>query len=218
MKRRTISFILVAALLAYAVAGFSGCGKPNSLSAIIVSPLTPVVAKGNTYQLLVTAIFSNRLAVPSWSQVTWSSSAPTVASVSSTGLVSGIETGKAEVTATDIFHPQISHTVTVYVTELDSIRVTPPVASIPTGTTQQFTAIGTYSALTLSSWSTSTTWPDVDITTSVLWTSSSTTIASIGNVLGSSGLATAVSAGTATITATSQTGTLRTGTASLTVF
>jgi hypothetical protein len=223
MIHRPFSFLLVASLLAYAVASFSGCGKPNSLSAIIVSPLTPVVAKGNTYQLLVTAIFSNRLAVPAWSQVTWTSANPLVATISSTGLVSGIVTGTAEITATDIFHPHITHTVTVYVTELDSITITPPspsipLASIPTAT-QQFMATGTYTASTPSSWSTSTTWPKVDITTSVLWTSSSTTVATIGNILGSQGLATAGSStGTTTITATSQTGTLRTGTATLTVF
>ncbi len=91
---------------------------------------------------------------------------------------------------------------------LSSISVTPNSASIPTaGDTVQFTAMGTY---TQGSHPPSTR----DITSSVTWASSTPAIATIG----ASGLATGVSAGTTSVTATSSASTgLVTGTASLSV-
>ncbi|MBS1125902.1 MAG: Ig domain protein group 2 domain protein, partial [Nitrospirae bacterium] len=128
MKHRAVFLVLVLSLLSYAAAGISGCGnKHNSLSAIIVTPLDPVVAMGKTLQLSVTAIFSDGLIVTSWSQVTWQSSDPAVATVGSSGLVSTstVTTGTAVITATDIFHPDITRSVTVYVTDLLSITIVP---------------------------------------------------------------------------------------------
>lgn len=213
MKYRAFSQALVLSLLISGIAGSGGCGHPNPLSAIIISPLVPVVAKGRTHQLFATAVFSNRLSVPGWSQVTWSSSDPSVATVSSTGLVAGVATGTAEITATDSFHPGIMHSVTVYVTDLLTLTVTPMVASVSTGTTQQFTATGIYSADTPTGWAAS--WPP-DITTLVSWSSSSTAVAVVSNVGGFAGLVTAVSAGDTAITATDL-ATGVTGTANLTV-
>jgi trimeric autotransporter adhesin len=207
MKHRAVFLVLVLSLLSYAAAGFSGCGSQhNALSAIIVTPLDPVVAMGKTLQLSATAFFSDGLIVTSWSQVTWQTSDPAVATVGSSGLVSAstVTTGTAVITATDIFHPHITRSVTVYVTELISITVTPvpadAVISLGNATSLQFTATGTYSAATPTAWS--TTWPP-DITTLVSWVSSTTSVASISNVMGSHGLATAGSTtGTTTITAT----------------
>lgn len=196
MKYRTLSLVLVAALLSYAAAGLSGCSNTNTLAAIIVTPLDPFVAKGTTLPLSVTAIFSDGLIVTSWSQVTWQSSDPAVATVNSSGGVTGILEGSAVITATDIFHPEITRSVTVNVTDLLSITVSPSnaVISLASGSFQQFTATGTYSAATL-------TWPP-DLTSLVTWASSSTEVAVISNVTVSHGFATAVSAGTTTITAT----------------
>ncbi len=72
---------------------------------------------------------------------------------------------------------------------LSSIAVAPLTPSIAAGKTQQFTATGTYSDNSTK-----------DITTSVTWSSSNTDVATIGS---SSGLATALAAGTTTIEATS---------------
>ena len=72
--------------------------------------------------------------------------------------------------------------------ELVSIAVTPADPSIASGQTQQFTATGTYTDASTA-----------DITTEVTWASSNTDVATIGE---STGLATAVAAGTAEITAT----------------
>jgi hypothetical protein len=72
---------------------------------------------------------------------------------------------------------------------LASIKVTPAAATIGPGSTQQFTATGTYTDGTTQ-----------NLTTIVTWMSSSNVV-SIGNSSGSQGLATATGAGTASITA-----------------
>jgi hypothetical protein len=81
--------------------------------------------------------------------------------------------------------------LTVTAAPLVSISVTPANPSIAKDTTQQFTAIGTYSDATM-----------VDITTSVTWTSGTTAVAT---VLSTSGLASGLAAGTSMITAVSGT-------------
>jgi uncharacterized repeat protein (TIGR03803 family) len=70
---------------------------------------------------------------------------------------------------------------------LTSIAVTAPNSSISEGTTQQFTATGTYGDNSIA-----------DITTQVTWNSSNTGVATIG---ASTGLATAVATGSASISA-----------------
>ena len=204
MKHRAVFLVLVLSLLSYAAAGLTSCGnKHNSLSAIIVTPLDPVdlvVAMGKTLQLSVTAIFSDGLIVTSWSQVTWQTSDPAVATVGSSGLVSAstVTTGTAVITATDIFHPHITRSVTVYVTELLSITISPPdpIISLGTVSSQTFSATGLYSLNTPSAWSSSSTWPLVDLTQLVSWVSSSTDVAVISTATGTRGIATAVYTGT----------------------
>ena len=71
---------------------------------------------------------------------------------------------------------------------LDSIRVTPSIAAVGVGETQQFTAEGTYSDTSKK-----------DLTLTANWTSSSSTVATVGL---NTGLATGQGAGTAQITAT----------------
>ncbi len=75
---------------------------------------------------------------------------------------------------------------------LQSIAVSPTSPSIAVGATQQFTATGSYSDNSTQ-----------NLTASVSWTSSTPAIASISNSEGSNGLAAAVAAGQATITAAS---------------
>ena len=218
MKYRTVSLVLVVSLLFSAAAGFSGCGNSNTLSSITVTPLVPVLDKGTTSQLIVTAIFSNGMPVLLWSQVTWTSSAPDIATVNNAGLVTANEnkTGTAVITATDIAHPELSSSVTVYVADLLSITIRPPSPPISAGTSTQFTATGLYTSESPSAWVSPSTfiWPEVDLTTLVSWASLSPEVAVIGNILNSHGTATAVSAGTTTITAAF---TNVTGTATLTV-
>lgn len=74
---------------------------------------------------------------------------------------------------------------------LVSIAITPATPSIAKGTTQQFAAIGTYSDASTQ-----------NITSSVTWLSSNTSTATISNAAENKGLATGVSPGLTTITAT----------------
>src|SRR5271170_5846409 len=72
---------------------------------------------------------------------------------------------------------------------LNSVQVTPAIQSLAVGQTAQFTAVGSYgNANHLST---------QNITSTVTWTSSSPSIATVS----AAGVATAVSAGTTTITA-----------------
>jgi len=215
MKKRAVSLLIVLSLLTYALAGFSGCGNTNSLTKIFLLPTVPVFAKGTTNQLTVSAVFTNGMIVPLWTVVTWESSDPTVATVSSTGFVAGIRTGTAVITAKDSGHPGITASVVVNITDLLSITINPASAIISTGTSTQFTATGIYSADTPSAWS--ATWPP-DITTTVTWRSSDTDVADIKNILGSSGLATAGSTTGATTITAIDLATGITGTATLAVF
>ncbi len=72
---------------------------------------------------------------------------------------------------------------------LDSVQVTPAAQSLTVGQTAQFTAVGTYGNASHSS--------TKNITSTVTWTSSIPAVATVSD----SGIATAVSAGTTTITA-----------------
>lgn len=74
---------------------------------------------------------------------------------------------------------------------LTSITITPMNQSLAIGTTQQFTAVGAYSDNTTQ-----------DLTTQVTWSSSDTTVATISNTAGSNGLASSITTGLTTITAT----------------
>jgi len=75
---------------------------------------------------------------------------------------------------------------------LTSIEVTPANPSIALGKTQQFTATGTYSDSTTQ-----------NLTKSVTWDSSSKSVATISNAVGSNGLAISLTPGPTAITATS---------------
>jgi len=86
-----------------------------------------------------------------------------------------------------------------------SITVSPSVASVAQGATQQFTATGIYSDLSTK-----------DLTNTVTWSSAQGTLATISNALGFQGLATGLLPGLDTITATDPSS-LLSGTGALTV-
>jgi hypothetical protein len=89
---------------------------------------------------------------------------------------------------------------------LVSISVTPSNPSIALGTTEQFTAIGTFSDKSTQ-----------DLTTSVTWSSSATSVATISNAAGSNGQAVSVSTGAITSTTVTATSGTISGSTALTV-
>jgi Bacterial Ig-like domain (group 2) len=183
-----------------------------TLQSIVISaaqgsttPATPTVASGMSTQLYATGVYSNNSTQDLTTQVSWTSTAD--ASVSNTsgsqGLVTGTGVGTPTVTAT---LGSVSGNVTVNVTAaiLQSIAITTPttISNWPAGTTQQFTAAGTFSDGTTQ-----------NVSASVTWAVSNGT----GNAtITTTGLATGLTAGTVTISA-SATGVPTASTATLTI-
>jgi hypothetical protein len=195
LRRTSIRFLAIGILLAAFVGMFS-CGGSNRLTSITVSPSNPVVVKGTNVQLLVTAVFSDGMAVPSWTVVTWSTSNPAVAAVSSNGLVTTGAEGVAIITAVDNGHPELSSSsaITVTKTPLLSIAITPANPIVMQGATQSLTATGAFAD-----------GSQLDLTPSVLWGSSYPGVASVSNTPGSKGVVSAAAEGTTLVKATDMT-------------
>ncbi|MEP6495314.1 MAG: Ig-like domain-containing protein, partial [bacterium] len=119
--------------------------------------------------------------------VTWGSSNTAIATVSGTGLVTGVAAGSATITATSEGQNGTS-TVTVTVPPVASVTVAPPTANIVVGGTAQLTA------------TTKDAGGTVLTGRVVTWGSSNTLIATVS----ATGVVTGVAAGSATITATSE--------------
>jgi alpha-tubulin suppressor-like RCC1 family protein len=164
------------------------------LESIAIAPPALILPLGTNQQLTATGTFSDGSTKDVTTSVTWSASGG-AASVSSApgsaGLVTTAHVGMATVTAIDPSSGRAaSASVTVTAAVLVSIAVSPAMASVPKGLTQQFVATGTY-----------TDGSTLDLTQSAAWSSSSPS-ATISNAAGSAGLATATSIGVSTITAT----------------
>ena len=127
-----------------ACGGGGGDAVPSvTLQSISVTPVSSSIAKGLTKQLTATGTYSDGTS-QLLNGVTWSSSAPSVATVNSTGLASGVSAGNAVILAS---FSGISGNATLAVTEaiLQSIAVTPANPSVTKGKTLQLNAIAIYS-------------------------------------------------------------------------
>jgi trimeric autotransporter adhesin len=168
--------------------------SPATLVSIAVTPPTPSIALGTTQQLTATGTYSDNATQNLSTQVTWTSATTSVASISNTsgsnGLASSVAVGTSGITASMrgiISAPVI---LTVSAASLVSIAISPPLPSIALGTTQQFTATGTYTDNSIQ-----------NLSTQVSWISATTTVVTISNAAGSNGLASSVAVGTSDITA-----------------
>ncbi|MCP1602064.1 uncharacterized protein YjdB [Aeromonas caviae] len=157
-----------------------------TLTAIQVTPPSVSVGKGQTQQLTATATYSDNTTADVTSSVAWLSDDAATATITATGLLSGVEQGSAEVTAS--LDGVTGNTVQITVTDaiLTAIQVTPPSVSVGKGQTQQLTATATYSDNTTA-----------DISSSVAWLSDDTATATIT----ATGLLTGVEQGNAEVTA-----------------
>ncbi len=162
-----------------------------TLVSIAVTPATASIAQGTTKQFKATGTFSDNTTQDLTLTSTWASSNTGVATINAGGLATSVAAGTTTITVTS-GSVAGSTTLTVTPATLVSIAVTPATASITQGTTKQFKATGTFSDSTTQ-----------DLTAASTWSSSNTGVATVSNAAGSYGLATAVAAGTATITATS---------------
>ncbi|MEJ2690100.1 MAG: Ig-like domain-containing protein [Deltaproteobacteria bacterium] len=168
----------------------------SSLS--IPSPTSTTLYAGGTLQLQAMGTFSDGSSQDLTEAATWSSSDTDLATVGNAvpgaGLVKAVAQGSVNITA--VFGSQ-SATQPLDVSEavLESIAVTTEgsSASLAVGTTMQLTATGTYSDGNTK-----------DLTSEVTWTTDDTTVAAIDQNAGTTGLLSALSAGSVTVTASLQ--------------
>ncbi|HET6215735.1 MAG TPA: Ig-like domain-containing protein [Acidobacteriaceae bacterium] len=200
-----VSIIMPASLCVLTVLVIAGCKGffiGPALTTVTLAPSTPSIAIGKTQQMTATGTYDNSSTETITDSASWASSDVATATVSSTGLVTGIASGSATISAT-LVGVSGSTTVNVTVASLASISITQASQSISSGATQQYTAVGILQNGTT-----------VDLTSSVTWSSSNTTVATID----SAGLATAQSlSSTGTTNITANSGSVTSNTAVLTV-
>src|SRR5512133_620386 len=167
-----------------------------AVGSVSVQPTPSTIVQNTSLQL--TAVIRDVTGATTTDRVVASSSRNvTVATVSSTGVVSGLAAGTATITATSEGQSGTA-TVTVTPAPVASVTIQPPTATVPIGQTATLVA----------------TTKDANGNTltgrAVTWSSSSAAIATVS----ATGVVTGVATGTATITATSEG---KSGTATITV-
>jgi plastocyanin len=165
-----------------------------TLTGIMVMPTNPTVAAGLTDQFMAMGEFSDGSTTDLSTQVTWASDNTPVVTISnaagSQGLATGVSQGNANISATlGTISGSAPFTVTAPV--IQSIAVTPANPRLTGGSTEQFHATGTFSDHSTQ-----------DLTSQATWASANNAVATISNLAGTQGLATAIGAGTSNITAT----------------
>jgi len=177
-----------------------------TLTSIVVSDTSSAIAEPTsagtfkialrtTHQFVAYGIYSDgaERALPNsiTTSVTWASSPTSIATITNTGLATGVGVGSATITATD---PATSTagTATLDVTNatVSTIVVAPAALTIAPLTDWAYTAVGMFSDGTTQ-----------DLTDDVSWSSSDTGVATIGVHPAPVNVAAAVAAGTTTITA-----------------
>jgi hypothetical protein len=157
----------------------AGCANPSGLDSVQVTPTTQSLAVGQTAQFNAIGTFGNASRPTTKnisSAVTWSSSTPTVATVSTTGLVTAVAAGTTTISAdATAFNGPVRSNADITVTGstggtaggsgggILSLTIIPSgIVFGSLGDTGQFLAIGTFS-----------TAPTVrDVTNSVTWLTS----------------------------------------------
>jgi uncharacterized protein YjdB len=164
----------------------AGTPTQPAVATVAISPAAASLAVGATQQLTATAKDASGTTI-SGKTFTWASSNTAVATVNSSGLVTGRAGGTATITASvDGKNGTASITVTAAAPTVATVSVTPASASVAVGATQQLTATARDAAGTTISGKTFT------------WASSNTAVATVS----SAGLVTGRAGGSATITAT----------------
>jgi len=156
-----------------------------SLVSITVTPANPTITQYLTQQFIATGNYSDGSS-QILSPFSWVSGTTSVATISSTGLATGVAGGTSTITAS-WGAISGSTTLTVLADFPVSITVTPSNPSIAKGSIGQFTATGTYSDNSVR-----------DVTSQSIWSSATPSVATID----SGGLSSALTLGTSVITAT----------------
>jgi hypothetical protein len=172
--------------------GVSGMAPLNvssaTLSSISVTPASAVLAPTTFTTLVATGTFSDGSTQVITNSVTWTSSAPNVASTNG-NIVTAESPGNATITA-QLGTLSGNSDIVVDGTRLTSIRVSPKTASIAQQAVVAFVATGTFADGNTQ-----------NLTASVSWTSTAPSVATVSNLPATIGQATGLAPGTTTITA-----------------
>jgi trimeric autotransporter adhesin len=173
--------------------GAGGAGNPI-LESINLYPSSPTIPQiGQTNQFIALGVYAPATTSNDLSSIaTWASSDVSIATVSSTGLATAVSCGTTTITAQYLgvlSQTQLTISCTVVQTPvLQAINLFPTSPTIQLAQSTQFIALGVYSPAGSNN----------VLTTVATWASSNSGVATVGS---STGLATAVSCGTTTITA-----------------
>lgn len=194
MRRFAMAAVLAQAILMVACGG--GSSQQTSVSSVLakitITGQNGNLVVGQTAQLQATGLFGDGSTKNLTNSVSWASSNSGIATVGGGGMLTAAGSGQAVITASS---QGVSGNVSVSIAPaLVSIAVTPASPTIARQTTVQFIATGTFTDKSTQ-----------NLTSSVSWSSSNSAVATISSTAPTSGLATAVAAGSATITATSGT-------------
>lgn len=137
------------------------------LTSVTVGP-TATIQTTETVQMSAVGTFNDGSTSSLTSGVSWSTASPDVASVTKSGLVTGVGQGSSIITAASGTQTGTA-TITVTIGGITSIKVTTSdgKTSIPFGSTEQFVATATANG------------KQVDVTNSVTWTTNPITITGV---------------------------------------
>lgn len=152
------------------------------VTSVTVTPASPVLLPAATRQMTATVAAGAGVSTA----VTWTSSAPAVATVSATGVVTALTLGTTTIRATSVANTTVSGTtvVTVASPTVRAVTLSPTTTTVAQGNTRTITA---------------TVDADAGANSALTWTSSSAGVATVS----ATGVITGVTPGSATITATS---------------
>ena len=157
----------------------------SGLASIAVTPTAATLPIGVTQQLKATGTFTDSNTGNVTTSVTWSSSAPNVATVNAnSGLLTAVAAGQADITATSGTVSK-AMTVTVSNVSLKSLALTPNPFTTGVGVGRQMKATGTFSD-----------GSTANLTETASWTTGSTSIATV-----TGGMVSGVAAGSTAVTA-----------------
>ena len=180
-----------------------------TVMSIAVTPTTQTIGVGGSVPYIATATMSDGSHQDVTSSVNWTSTDAAVASISSmaptAGVARGLAAGMTTIRATMMVGGVSgSATLTVTASPLVSIAITPPNPILPIGVSFTFKATGTYANGMTG-----------DVTNSVVWSSGTPAVGTIG---AATGVGNTIAAGTSVITASlTEAGMTITGTTNLTV-
>ena len=162
-----------------------------TLSSVALTPAHPVLPSGSSVTFTATGTFSDGSTQDLTAQAQWQSSAGAIAAVQAgtAGLVKAVDLGQTTITAT-VLGKSGTAVLSVTPAALTGIDISPKNPTVAALATQAFIATGSY-----------TDGSTVDLSSAVTWASADAAVATISNVAGSRGVATAVAPGSAAISA-----------------